>query len=80
MVTWNTRPYREGDDERMAATVTACFRADGLEIVIGAAEIAADFTRMGVDVQRGILVVDGPAVEGSARWVAAGVWLAWGEG
>ncbi len=64
MADWNIRPYKEGDTEIMAATETANFRADGLDIVTGVVEIETNFIRLGVDLESGVLIVDGPKVDG----------------
>jgi mycothiol synthase len=64
MVKWSIRPYRGGDGESIAATGTASFMADGLEIVLGAGEVLSDVARLGVDLQNGTLIVDGPRLDG----------------
>jgi ribosomal protein S18 acetylase RimI-like enzyme len=64
MTDWRIRSYKEGDIAAMAATDTANFMADGLEIVTGVAEMKTNFIRLGVDLERGVLIVDGPTVEG----------------
>jgi len=66
-VAWDIRGYEEGDGAIMAAiaaTATACFIADGLDIVVSAAEMQSDLRRMEVDLRSDILIVDGPRLEG----------------
>jgi mycothiol synthase len=73
MIDWRIRPYREGDIEAMAATETANFMADGLEIVTGVAEMKTNFSHLGVDLESGILVVDSPKVEGLPDGILPGL-------
>src|SRR5438045_9602728 len=72
MVKWSMRAYREGDGEKVAATGTASFMADGLDIVLTADEVLTDMRRMGVDLQSGTLVVEGPRVDDLPDGMLAG--------
>src|SRR3954470_11673650 len=74
-ITWDIRSYGEGDEATiaaMAATATANFLADGLDIVLSAAEMQSDLKRMGVDLADGILIVDGPRLEGLSEGILPG--------
>src|SRR4051794_4819090 len=75
MMEWSIRPFREGDEAIMAVTTTANFMADDLKIVVGAEEMRSDLKRMGVDLESGTLIVDGPRVEGLPDEVLAGYGL-----
>jgi ribosomal protein S18 acetylase RimI-like enzyme len=72
MVNWEMRPYREGDEETMAATATAGFQGDGLDFVVSAGELQADLQRFNVDLRNGTLIVTGPRVEGLPEGMPAG--------
>jgi mycothiol synthase len=69
---WKIRPYEASDTEVLAATETASFQADALDIVTSPEEVVTNFSRLGVDLQRGIIIVDGPRVEGLPEGILPG--------
>src|SRR5512141_26749 len=73
MTEWTTRPYREGDGTLLAATITAGWRADGLDILMSTVEVEPELRRMDVDLKSGILVVEEPRPEGVPEGCVPGV-------
>ena len=69
---WSTRSYREGDMPGIVDVYNAGFVADGADIAYGEADILAIISRPDFDLQRQVVIVDGPAVEGAPDCVVLG--------
>jgi mycothiol synthase len=64
MADWQIRRYREGDEAAIAANWTACFAADGLDIVVSEQEVLDEVTKPGSDASQQTLIVEGPLLDG----------------